>query len=589
MWNVVKCVKEGSNIFTETSDLSNPSAIGSTVNTEMSLQIPNRFENRVLTQLARKIQGSGLCATIDDARMCIVPALCYSKQLPPWDSVVRSVMTDLKPAEAQGNWGQVVPVYARLLQQCFSWGGRHPLFLHVTGIVLETLHIVANNLTLLKSQEINEGTQFQALQQARNTLESILKQQFPRSDLKILYHFALLYRFQLRFNPEVWFKLNITKELLQDTIEEAKKTNDELRYLYHYFEPEQNPEHWGFISIDKEEFTMQKGQIGITGKSGGEWRDILGWTPLHYVMRLGDLPAIKQLYVLLGECGATLPDASGKSPLYNAYEGFKSPSEHYSDKEVQEVIRPLIRATGSGIQARDGRSLLHYAAMTGNKLMCELLFQEQANVEGEDGFRQRPIHLAALYGRLEVLDSLLDKQANVAARDLWGRTAQHLAALGGHGEVIQRLHDASKNLIQVEDHGGQTPLVLAVLRGNDEVVGQLLKLQGEGKGDQVKRDGKGRTLLHLAALRGHHLLVDRLLQEKNPLITVQDKDGRTPLHLAAFEGHDLVTTQLIKKSTAQMIHVQDYGGQTALELARHQGHFKVIEVFVRQRGASLAH
>lgn len=588
MWNVVKCVKEGSKIFTETSDLSNPSAIGSTVNTEMSLQIPNRFENQVLTQLARKIQGSGLCTTVDDARLCIVPALCYFKQLPPWDSVVRSVMTDLKPAEVQGNWNQVVPVYTRLLQQCFSWGRRHPLFLHVTGIVLETLHIVVNNLTLLESQEINDGTQFQALQQARNRLERILEQQFPRSDLKILYHFALLYRFQLRFKPEVWFKLNVTKELLQDTIEEAKKTNDELRYLYGYFEPQQNPEHWGFISIDKEHFTMQKGQIDRAGKSGEEWRDILGWTPLHYFMRLGDLTAIKQWHGLTGKC-ATLPDASGKPPLYNVHEGFKSPNEHYSDKEAQEVIRPLIRVTGSGVQARDGRSLLHYAAMTGNKLMCELLFQEQANVEGEDGFRQRPIHLAAFYGRLEVLDSLLDKRANLAARDLWGRTAQHLAALGGHGEVIRRLHNESKNLIQVEDHAGQTPLFLAVLRGNDEVVGQLLKLQGEGKGGQVKQDGKGRTLLHLAALRGHSLLVDRLLQEKNPLITVQDKDGRTPLHLAAFGGYDLVTTQLIKKSTAQMIHVKDYGGRTALELARYKGHFKVIEVFVRQRGASLAH
>ena len=69
MWQVVK-VKVDPRIF-KGDYMSNLPAMGPTTNA-----------NQVLTQLAGKIQESGLC-TIQDARMCIVPALCYFDLLPP--------------------------------------------------------------------------------------------------------------------------------------------------------------------------------------------------------------------------------------------------------------------------------------------------------------------------------------------------------------------------------------------------------------------------------------------------------------------------------------------------------------------------
>ena len=580
MWEVVQGV--GPRIFEGASVFSNLPVMDSIANAEMS-PVSARLENQVLSQLATDIHQSGLCS-IEDARLCIVPSLCHFKLLPHWDTVVGFVTKDLRPAEVQGKWDQVVPVYTRLLQECSSWGQKHPLSLHVTAIVLETLHIVVDKLIVLKNQEINDTIQVQGLQRARDSLEATLKQQFPRPHSKTLDHFAMLYRFQLRFNPKVWFKFNITKESLLDTIKDAKQTENALHFVYGYFEQPEVFEHLKSVPFDDVNCTMHDGRMDLAENLATEWRDALGWTPLHYAIRLGDLEAVKVFHDHYRQQRIQLlPDASGRSSLYNACEAFKSPDEY---QNYRKVIQPLIKDAGSGLQARDGRYMLHYAAVTGNDFICELLLQEHANIEAEDSFRQRPIHIAAFCGNLGVLDNLLKRRANVGARDSWGRTAQHLAALRGHGKVIQRLHEESNILIQVEDNAGQIPIFLAVLSGHDKVIDQLLKLQPEVvSNNRMVRDRKGRTLLHLAALRGHSSIIPRLLELNNSWIKDQDQDGRTPLHLAALEGYDLVTEQLLKVSSRQVTRVQDYDGRTALELAELGGHYKVVEVFTRMIGA----
>lgn len=47
---------------------------------------------------------------------------------------------------------------------------------------------------------------------------------------------------------------------------------------------------------------LHKGRRDLHLKhSAKEWRDILGWTPLHYAFRLGDLEATKKLCDLYGD------------------------------------------------------------------------------------------------------------------------------------------------------------------------------------------------------------------------------------------------------------------------------------------------
>lgn len=593
MWDVAKGLKVNSGIFEGNPVLSDLPAMG-TMNPgvlRVSPQLENqtlRLENETLNQLAKNVQETGLC-TIDDTLLSIVPALCYHQLLQPWDIAMDFVTKGLRPADVmlQGKWDQVVSICGRLLNKYSGLGAKDPMFLQVTALVLETLHIVVDNLFHLKDQELDSvGTiQLHALQQARASLERILEQQFPRSDSRTLDHFAMLYRFQLRFNPDVWSKFNITEGSLLDTMKDGNQTRDTLHRVYGYFEQPQSFEYLRFISVDEENLQMEMRKVKrhlLPGYSAAEWRDVLGWTPLHYVVRSGDLEAMKAWYHLNGKSGVKLPDVSGKTPFYNACEGFGSIDENHSFNEAQDVIQPLISAEDSKIQARDGRYMLHHAAITGNYLICQLLLQYQADVEVEDGFRQRPIHLAAFGGSSVVLNCLLNVGANVEAQDSWGRTAQHLAALRGHGNVIQQLHEASHSLIEVNDEAGRTPLFLAALGGHVDVTEQLLQLQRED--DEQERDCNGRTPMHLAAVRGHSDVVARLVLLRGSWMRVQDEDGRTPLHLAALEGHGNVIRQL-QLQCEDEVQERDHNGRTPIHLAALRGHSDVVTQLVLLRGS----
>uniref|UniRef100_A0A182Q708 Uncharacterized protein n=1 Tax=Anopheles farauti TaxID=69004 RepID=A0A182Q708_9DIPT len=106
-----------------------------------------------------------------------------------------------------------------------------------------------------------------------------------------------------------------------------------------------------------------------------------------------------------------------------------------------------------------------------------------------------------------------------------------------------------------------------------------------GKSFHVRRNAKGETQLHLAAIAGNKALAEQLLQQGHP-INERDYCGWLPLHEACINGHADVVTLLLDKGA----HVNDKGGTkcegiTPLHDACRNGHLDVIEVLL-QRGAN---
>lgn len=77
------------------------------------------------------------------------------------------------------------------------------------------------------------------------------------------------------------------------------------------------------------------------------------------------------------------------------------------------------------------------------------------------------------------------------------------------------------------------PLHKAARRGNeDEVI--LFLCQGA---DVTARDAEGRTPLHLAVMRGHMGIIQRLLEHGGPAVLLsRDILSCTPVHLAAVQN-----------------------------------------------------
>ncbi|GAA1656876.1 ankyrin repeat domain-containing protein [Fodinicola feengrottensis] len=119
---------------------------------------------------------------------------------------------------------------------------------------------------------------------------------------------------------------------------------------------------------------------------------------------------------------------------------------------------------------RQGRSELHYCALTGSSADAAILLDagEDPNLQDRDGFS--PLHLAAQQQNVPVAVVLLDRGASVDAVNKFGNTPLGVAVFSsqGRGEMIDLLRKAGADP-RKENASGQTPVGLAHLIANYDV------------------------------------------------------------------------------------------------------------------------
>lgn len=234
----------------------------------------------------------------------------------------------------------------------------------------------------------------------------------------------------------------------------------------------------------------------------------------------------------------------------------------------ENTVRVLLDADPNWITARnsDGKTALDLAAMKGHDPITKLLSKRLSD----------ELHLAAKQGRQDKIEFLLANGANLQTKDIVKNTALHFAAEEGHIRIVEFLLEKGINL-DAQNLAGQTALHLAVTKGQMEVV-ELLLTRGA---DLQDKDFEDNTVLHIAAYQGHtpivKLLLSRILQNNPELVDSENEDGHTALYRAIIKGHHEVVELLIQAGA-------DLKGK--LGLAARQGHSSIIDLLI-QKGADL--
>ena len=131
---------------------------------------------------------------------------------------------------------------------------------------------------------------------------------------------------------------------------------------------------------------------------------------------------------------------------------------------------------------------------------AKTLLQNGADINIQDVNGWTSLHKACEVGNMEMMELLLSKGASTTKASNKGWVPLHIAALHDHYQIIELLKNRIKGLqLEVRDHEGCTPLILASKKGCNKAITQLIELGA----NLYAEDNKKMTSLHYATFKQH--------------------------------------------------------------------------------------
>ncbi|KRH55980.2 hypothetical protein GLYMA_06G294100v4 [Glycine max] len=227
-----------------------------------------------------------------------------------------------------------------------------------------------------------------------------------------------------------------------------------------------------------------------------------------------------------------------------------------------------------------GDSLLHVAADLGKEMIvgriCDLfpLLLIRRNVRGDT-----PLHVAARSKKYETVklilsqyatkqstyDEMKDKKITRETNEC-GNTPLHEAVYSGDVDVVKDIFDQDKAVVHCLNKSKRSPLCLAVVNGNEQILELLLQIPLPA--DQPLSQCRLSSPLHTAIQHQKRVMIQAIIEIRPELVYLRDEDGNTPLHYAVDIGYVDGFRILFKNSLLNKLD------QTALERNK-KGHLPV--------------
>ena len=263
--------------------------------------------------------------------------------------------------------------------------------------------------------------------------------------------------------------------------------------------------------------------------------------PLFEAVQRRDAAAVTRLVANGADVNASRPD--GSTPLAWA-----------SLRDDVEIASALL-AAGADPNATDenGETPLLLASARGNLTIARQLLEAGARIDVARWSGDTPLLAAARSGETELVELLLDAGADVDAREeRMGQTPLMWAIAGESPEVATLLirHGAQ---VDASSTNGFLPILFAARQGDAASARALIAaLPGRAAGDHAAGadphvaapDGQTPFLL---ALAGGHDEVVTLMLDQGADVQTRDERGATPLHAAARQGKTDLVEELVSR------------------------------------------
>ena len=362
-------------------------------------------------------------------------------------------------------------------------------------------------------------------------------------------------------------------------------------------------------------------------------------TALFHACQSRSLEVVKYL-ADVGHCQCSITDSSLNTPLHLAAQHDNLPVVQYLLEErtcnanPKNVKRntPLLEASYAGqlnivkyllengyscnpkAYGSNGYNCLHAACCKGHVEVVQYLTEDRqmdpsASVSKANFYsKTNSLHIASQYGYESIADYLISKwKMNASLPDEHGKTPLHLAVIHDQFEVVRylvltnncsasiipqslllknsRIRDLINENRETKASSSTKALVYSAISSGD--LNTLKKLSHKSL-KSYSNEYEQRPI-HMAAISGHIDLVKYFVEEKICKPDLQWNDHMTPLHLAASHGHVDIVKYLVdeckcdlmcKKSNSLKVIRADYDdhtGATPLHLAARSGSLLTVK------------
>ncbi|CAD6334872.1 unnamed protein product [Miscanthus lutarioriparius] len=242
----------------------------------------------------------------------------------------------------------------------------------------------------------------------------------------------------------------------------------------------------------------------------------------------------------------------------------------------------------------EGSSALHIAARHGYLKLVEMICDQDISlIKARNNLLDTPLICAARAGHVDVVDYLIqlasaqrDTEYVLRAWNSGGAPAVHEAVRNGHASVLGKLMSREASLAAVVDGQGVSPLYMAVVSNQADMVDILVTEYREGivRSPASYAGPGGQTALHAAVFARNDRGSMRLACSRNVLESLQrweptlaqkaDSSGRTALHYAAPSGKTGVVKLLLVNSL--LAYIPDDDGLYPVHYAAMGGYSEII-------------
>lgn len=208
----------------------------------------------------------------------------------------------------------------------------------------------------------------------------------------------------------------------------------------------------------------------------------------------------------------------------------------------------------------------------------DLLLDAKADANKRSETGTFPLQLAVKHSNLDLARKLLQRKADVNQQDDKLVSPLHTAVHHDASRVVQLLIMYKANVNAV-DKVGQPPVFFASSRG----VAMALVEAGS---DMLHLNKKGQSALHLTAHNGAIEAVSYFTEhdQMRHMIDLQDERGRTALHHAAVRGHQMVVSRLM--DVGADARLKTHNGQTPMSLADRKDIDVAYYIYTRMTGGN---